>query len=173
MTSSNRSTLWHFYLPCRQLSKLVDCQVNLNGERARGPLGCRQCQKCVSFKVSEGCQEQRSPPESDNAWDGEDWCLRGLLRGQQSVRQVSVCERTQSVCASPRVVTLGSVWGKTWVHVLPCSVWMWIPYMDAARRQDCVYFAANKLLHKKCRVKPRGRESKSIPNRNKTKSLVL
>ena len=42
----------------------------------------------------------------------QDRCLQGSLRGQQSLRQVSVCERTQSVSASPRVVTLGSVWEK-------------------------------------------------------------
>ena len=101
MTSSNRSTLWYFYLPCRQLSKLVDCQVNLNGERARGPLGCRQCQKCVSFKVSEGCQEWRSPPESDNAWDGEDWCLR---------------EDTERVCVS----TCCHTWKRVGKNMGPC-----------------------------------------------------
>jgi len=42
----------------------------------------------------------------------QDRCMRGSLRGQQSLRQVSVCERTQSVSASPRVVTLGRVWEK-------------------------------------------------------------
>ena len=29
------------------------------------------------------------------------------------------------------------------------------------------------LLHEKCRVKARGRESESVPNRNKTKSKFL
>ena len=54
---------------------------------------------------------------------------QGSLRGQQSLRQVSVSERTQSVCASLRVVTLGSVWEKTvgpCVTVCRCGYGTWM-----------------------------------------------
>ena len=105
----------------------------------------------------------------------EDHCLRGLLRGQQSLRQVSVCKRTQSVCASPHSLShLEACWKNSErVHVLPCCV-------DVDRVHGCckatglpLFLPQTSLLHEKCRVKPRGRESENVPNRNKTKSQFL
>ena len=131
MTHSNRITL-RIFLPTRQLSKLVDWWENLNSKRVWGLQMCRQCQKTsvwVSKRAmvtrSEGhrervimaertriaAREDRCPWESLLARIAvcEDRCLRGSLRGQLSLRQMSVCERTQSMCVSPRVVTLGSM----------------------------------------------------------------
>ena len=66
--------------------------------------------KCVSLQESDGLQERALTAERTRIDAREDCCLRGSLRGQQSLQQVSGCERTKSVCASPLVVTLGSVW---------------------------------------------------------------
>ena len=186
MTHSNRITLWIF-LPTRQLHKLVDCWVNLNGKRAWGPQECRQCQKTSAW-VSKRAKAARSEGHHKRAimaewtritahedrcpwgslpmriaahdhhcpWGSlpmkitahEDRCLRGLLRGQHSLRQVymSVCERTQSMCASLHILSLGIVWEKNRRSM--CFLWsvcMWIRYMDAARWQECLYFAAKKF----------------------------
>ena len=83
---------------------------------------------------------------------------------------VSVQENTECVC-----VPIGSVWGKPWVHVLLCSVWMWIRYMDAARRQDCLYFAANKFTAQEVQSEAMQdvEKAKAVPNKNKIKSKFL
>ena len=87
MTHSNRITL-RIFLPTRQLSKLVDCWVNLNGERARGPQGCRQCQKTsvwvlVSKRAmvarSEGRRERAIMAERTRIAAREDRYPRGLI----------------------------------------------------------------------------------------------
>ena len=70
----------------------------------------------------------------------KDRCLQGSLslkiaEGKTvTAAIVGVQENKETMCVSTCVVTLGSVWEKPWVHVLPCSVWMGIRYMDAARR---------------------------------------
>ena len=45
--------------------------------------------------------------------------------------------------------------------------------MDAARRQDCHFLPQTYLLHEKCRVKPRGRESENVPNKNETNQVKV
>ena len=72
--------------------------------------------KCMSLQENNGCQERRSPRESDKGWADEDHCpwesmsariaaCEGTTVGAASV---SVREGTES----PHVVTLGSVWEK-------------------------------------------------------------
>ena len=86
----------------------------------------------------------------------EDRCL--IVEGTTvAVASVGVQDDTERV----RVPVHCHTWKPMGKTVGPCvvgtcSVWIWIRYMDAARRQDCLYFAAKSLLHEKCRVKPRG-----------------
>ena len=77
------------------------------------------------------------------------------------------------MCASPRIITLGSVWenrGSMCCRAL-CgygySIWMLQDDRTAYILQQ------TSLQHEKCRVKPRGQESKNVPNRKKTKSKFL
>ena len=93
------------------------------------------------------------------------------MRGQQSLEQVLVGERTQSVCASPRVVTLGSV-GENNGSMCCCALFgygydTWMLHDD----RTGFILQHKSLLHEKCRVKPSGRESKNVPNRTKVKVL--
>ena len=85
MTYSNRITLWIF-LPTTQLSKLMDVWVNLNGDRAWGPQGCRQWQKTsawVSKRVMVARSEDRCERAITSEWTRiaarEEWCPQGSL----------------------------------------------------------------------------------------------
>ena len=139
MTHSNRITLIIF-LPTEQLNKLVDCWVNLNGEGAWGSQGCRRCQKTsvwVSKRAmvarSEGCHERAITAEQTRIAACQDRCLQRLLRGQQLLRQVSVCERTHRACARPLALSHLEACEKNRRSTCCRAVWIWIRYMNAAR----------------------------------------
>ena len=124
MTHSNRITL-RIFLPTGQLSKLVDCWVNLNGERAWGPQGCRQCQKTSAWDSkramvarSEGRCERAITAEWTRIAAHEDRCPRGLLPARiaegttVATASVGVPEDTERVCVPAHCHTWKRV-GKT------------------------------------------------------------
>ena len=155
MTQSNIITL-RIFLPTRQLSKLVDCWVNLNGERARGLQGCRQYQKTGAWiskraKFVEGRRERATATKRTRIAVCEDrW-------GDNSRCGKCQCAKGHSVCASPRVVTLGSVSEKPCMG--PCVAVLCVN-VDTVRgmlqgNKTAFILQQTSLLHEKCRVKPK------------------
>ena len=100
--------------------------------------------------------------------DREDCCLRGSLRGQQSLRQVLVCERAQS----PYMLSHLEACGKN-LRSMCCRALCGYGYGTWMLQHDRTAFILQQtsLLHEKCTVKPRGQESKNVPNRTKVKFL--
>ena len=97
----------------RQLSKLVDYWVNVNGERAWGPQRCRQCQKTsawVSKRAmvarSEGHRKRAIMAERTRIAAREDrWRDNSRCSKCRCARWHRVCARWHRVCAHPRALS--------------------------------------------------------------------
>ena len=128
MTHSNRITL-RIFLTTSQLKKIVDCWVNLNGERAWGLQRWRQCQK-TSVWVSKWAMVARSEGRHERAitteWTRisvhEDRCQRGLLSARiaegttVAAASVGMREDTERV----RIPTRCHTWKRVGKTVGPC-----------------------------------------------------
>ena len=89
ITHSNRITLRIF---------LVDCWINMNGDRARGPQGCRQCQKAsawVSWSTAAKVAARTIISERTRIGARADRCPRGSLPAR--IADKCLCARGQRV----------------------------------------------------------------------------
>ena len=154
MTHSNRITL-RIFLPTRQLSKLVDYWINMNGERARALQGCRQYQKTgvwVSKRVkfAEGRSERAIMAERTRIAACKDRCPTRITGCKDRWGDNNRCGKCR--CVRPRALSHLEACGKNraWVHVLPCCV-------DVDTVHGCckatglpLFLPQTSLLHEKC-----------------------
>ena len=127
--------------------------------------------KCESLLESNGRRERAITAEQTRIAAREDRCLRGSLRGQQSLRQVSVCENT--ACARPRALLhLEACWKNR--RSMCCRALCGYGHGTWMLQDDRTTFILQQksLLHEKCKVKPRGGESENVPNRSKVKVFI-
>ena len=172
MTHSNRITL-PIFLPTRQLSKLVDCWINLNGERVWGLQGCRQCQKTSAW-VSKRVMVARSESHCERVIMGERTRIAARKDQWGDNSHWSKCwsARGHRVCVRPRTLSHLEACGKNNGSMCCCALFgygydTWMLHDD----RTGFILQHKSLLHEKCRVKPSGRESKNVPNRTKVKVL--
>ena len=135
-------------------------------------------------KVCESPREWRSSWESNNSWADEDHCLQGSLPagiavsedrwGENSHCGNCRCARGYRPCVHAHALSHLEVCGKNRVSMCCRTLcgWGYSTWMLQDDRTDYI-LQQTSLLHEKCRVKPRGQESKNIPNKNKTKSKFL
>ena len=97
----------------RQLSKLVDCWVNVNGERAWGPQRCRQYQKTSAW-VSKRAMVARSEGHRKRAIMAERTRIAAREDRWRDNSRCSKCRcaRRHRACAHPRALSHLNVCGK-------------------------------------------------------------